>query len=161
MTKKSLAMSKAGFSLAIFVTFFLLCAFFFTYGKTAVQEVVEKLQAEPVENGTINLSGLGPAFLLIFAGISLICFALPELLFLISFSGNFAKQGSTKGFTIVSLIGEIFGVIIMFFFTMFFLEAAGYNIVAIIVTAAFDLLVFVSFIHSIVVLAKHKNAPTA
>ena len=166
MTRKRLAISKACFSLAIFLGFFLLCAFFFTYGKAAVQEAIKELtdasKTQNTTNNGLDFSGLGiglgPAFLLIFSGIALICFALPELLFLISFSGNFAKQGSTKGFTIVSLIGEIFGVIIMFVFTACFFEATNWDVVAFIGVTSFDLLLFASFINSIFVLACHKKA---
>ena len=117
MTRKKLAISKALFSLVAFLGFFLLCAFFFTYGKEAAKELIEKLQSEPVESGQINLSGLGPAVLLVLCIVALICFALPELLFLISFSGNFGKQGSTIGFTVVSLVAEVFAGVILTFFT--------------------------------------------
>ena len=158
MTRKKLAISKALFSLVAFLGFFLLCAFFFTYGNEAAKELIEKLQSEPVESGQINLSGLGPAVLLVLCIIALISFALPELLFLISFSGNFGKQGSTIGFTVVSLVAEVFAGVILTFFTACFIEGTGYDLAAIIVTGVYDAFIFASFIQSIVVLASHKKA---
>ena len=158
MTKKSLALSKGGFALASFITYLAFCAFFFTYGRIAIENGIDKLQNQPAPEGQINLSGIGPAFLFALSLVPLICFALPELLFMISFIGNFKKKGSTKGFTVVSLVAEILGLVVLGFLSVFFLGAAQYEILSTIVMAAFDLLVFISFIQSIVVLAKHKKA---
>ena len=61
MTKKSLAVSKACFSLAIFTLFFAFTAFVYFYGGKVVQEIAQKVQEETQVEGQINIGGLGPA----------------------------------------------------------------------------------------------------
>lgn len=156
--KKKLTAAKGGFALTIFLLFAAFCIFYFTYGMYALQRAVDKLQSEPVPEGQINLSGLGPAILYILSIVPLICLALPELLFMISFIGNFACKGEKKGFIVLSLIAEIFSLIILGFLAYFYIAATVGDIIVIIVLAAIVLLVLISFIHSIVMLSKYKKA---
>ena len=156
MNKKSLALSKGGFSIAILLGYLAFCAFFFTYGLKAFQRAAEKL------SGQQTLGGLAPAFALTFALIALCGFILPALLFLISSIGNFVGKGNKlSGFTAVSLIAEILAIAILFFLSLFFLDGTLYDGLAVAVTLIFDGLVLTSFIHSVIVLVKGKTADEA
>ena len=152
MTKKSLSLSKGGLALAVFVAYLAFCAFFFTYGIDKMQEVANRLG----EEGTFG--GIGVAFLLTFALIALVAFAVPEVMFLISFIGNFVNKGKTIGFTVVSLVAEIISIAVLLFLTNFFIAGVEYDILSIVIMGIFDLLVLVSFVHSIIVLVKQKTA---
>ncbi len=159
MTKKKLSLLKAFSSLAIIVMFLAFCAFFFTYGRVAIQNAIDKLQAEPVPEGSINLSGLGPAILLVLAIIAVLAFIVPAVMSLIAMIGNFTSRGNKLvGFTVVGLISEIFGVVVLLFINSFFMEATLYDVFTVIVLALFDLVVLASFVMSILVLVKQKTA---
>ena len=153
MTKKKLAVGKAWFSLAIIFTYVAFCAFFFTYGRNAVQRAVDEMGQKQ------TMGGLGPAIMLMFAIITLIAFAVPAIMCLISSIGNFKGKGEKLvGFTVVGLIAEIFAIITLIFLTSFTFGAVQYDALVMVVTGVFDLLVLVSFVHSIFVLAKQKTA---
>lgn len=153
MTKKKLALSKGGFSLAILLVFAAFFVFFFTYGQTAFQRAADKLGQEQ------TMGGLGPAFALVFCLVAVVCLALPALLCIIACIGNFAGKGNKLvAFTVVSLIAEIAAIALLVFLSALFMDGTLYDGVVIAVTAVLDVSVLASFVHSIVVLAKQKNA---
>lgn len=154
MTKKKLSLWKAIASLAIIVMYIAYLIFFFTYGQTAFQRAAGKMSEEQA------FGGLGPAVALTFALIAVIAFAVPALLFIISCIGNFASKGKkVVGFTVVSLIAEILGCAVLFFLSLFAMDGTLYDGLMVAVTAMFDLVVLASFVFSIIVLIKQKNAP--
>ena len=153
MTKKQLALGKAWFSLAIIFTYVAFCAFFFTYGRNAVQRAVDEMGQKQ------TMGGLGPAIMLVLAIIPLIAFAVPAIMCLISSIGNFKGRGTKLvGFTVVGLVAEILAIVALVFLAIFFLGATQYDILSVVVTGAFALLAVVSFVHSIIVLVKQKTA---
>ncbi len=159
MTKKKLSLMKAVSSMAILIICLAFVVFFCTYGRVAIQNAIDKLQTEPAPEGSVNLSGLGPAILLVYSIVMLFALILPMVMSLIAMIGNFASGGKkVVGFTVVALISEIIAMPILFFLTTFFLGATAMELLTVLVTALFDLSVVVGFIISIVVLAKQKNA---
>ena len=142
MSKKKLSLLKAVSSMAIILIYAVYLIFFFTYGKQEIQRVNE-LGA-----------GIGAALSIIPLG----CFALPGALLLLSLIGNFIKKGKTVAFTIISMVAEILGMAALFFVTILLWDLAIRSIAVLIATILFDLLFVASFIISIVVLAKQKNA---
>ena len=159
MTKKKLSLLKAFSSMAILIICLAFVVFFCTYGRVAIQNAIDNLQTEPTPEGAINLSGLGPAILLVYSIVMLFALILPMVMGLIAMIGNFASGGKkVVGFTVVALISEIIAMPILFFLTTFFLGATMMDLLTVLVTALFDLSVVVGFIISIVVLVKQKNA---
>lgn len=153
MTKKKLASAKGLWSLVIILAYAAFCAFFFTYGKSATL----KFAAEMGEKQSFG--GLGPALASVFAEIGLIAFAIPIILFLVSAIGNLVKKGEKLvAFTVVNLVSECIGVVLLFCITACFIDATGYDVFSILVMAAFDLAVLASLAHSIYVLAVAKKA---
>ncbi len=153
MTKKQLALGKAGFSLAIILVYIAYLVFFFTYGQAAFQRAANKMSEEQA------FGGLGPAVGLMFAIIAVIAFAAPTLLFLIACIGNFVGKGKKMiAFTVVSLVAEVLAAAVLFFLSLFAMDGTLYDLGMVLVTGLFDLLVVASFIHSIIVLAMQKKA---
>ncbi|MBQ7912853.1 MAG: hypothetical protein IJ308_03795 [Clostridia bacterium] len=153
MTKKKLALGKAVFSLAIIIVYVGFLIFFFTYGQGAFQRAADKMGEQQ------TLGGIGAAVGLTFALIALIAFAIPGLLFIISCIGNFASKGNkVVGFTAVSLVAEILACAALFFLSLFAMDGTLYDAIMVAATGVFDLAVIASFVHSIVVLVKQKNA---
>ena len=106
-----------------------------------------------------TLGGLGAAVGLMFALIALISFAVPALLFLVSCIGNFASKGKRViAFTVVSIVAEVLAVAILFFVNLFTFDGTLYDVVMVGATAILNLAVLVSFVISIIVLAKQKTA---
>ena len=152
MTKKKLALGKGALSLAIILVYAAFWVFFYTYGKNAMQRAADKLGEQK------TMGGLGIAFLMTFDLVALVAFAVPALLLLISCIGNFASKGNKKGFTVLSLIAEILALIVLFFISLYSLEAALYDVIVVLAVAVFDALTIASFVHSVVALVKYKNA---
>ena len=153
MTKKKLASAKGLCSLGIILAYAAFCAFFFTYGRFAVQRAANEMNEQQ------TLGGLGAAFAYVYALVFLLAFAVPTILFLISTIGNLTKKGEKLvGFTVVSLVAEILGMIALFLTAVFFMAATLYDILSVVAMAVFFLLVLIGFIHSITVLSKAKKA---
>lgn len=153
MTKKKLSLLKAFSSLAIILIYAAYFIFFLTYGQMAFQRAADKMGEQQ------TLGGLGAAVGLMFALIALISFAVPALLFLVSCIGNFANKGKRViAFTVVSIVAEVLAVAILFFVNLFTFDGTLYDVVMVGATAILDLAVLVSFVISIIVLAKQKTA---
>ena len=104
-----------------------LAVFVLTYDKAMINATIDRLNSQPSDEG-VNLSGIGPAILLVFLILSTVLLVVPANLLLVSTVGQLVlgrkKDKAFLVFAIIGMVGKILAVIVVGFTVVLLFDRA-------------------------------------